>query len=85
MTYRIPVVDLEAALSDSPPAGLLDAVRAAAEQFGVVQVSNHGIEPGLIDEFGRGQAAGRGLPGGIRPTGAGGRMAGEQAIRRPPG
>jgi flavonol synthase len=53
MTYRIPVVDLEAALSDSPPAGLLDAVRAAAEQFGVVQVTNHGVEPGLIDEFGR--------------------------------
>jgi flavonol synthase len=53
MTYQIPVVDLDAALSDSPPAGLLDGVRAAVEQFGVVQVVHHGIDPGLIDEFSR--------------------------------
>ncbi len=53
MTYQIPVVDLETALSPRPPAGLLDTIRAAAEQFGVVQVTNHGVDPGLIDEFGR--------------------------------
>jgi isopenicillin N synthase-like dioxygenase len=53
MTYQIPVVDLDAALSDSPPAGLLDGVRAAVEQFGVVQVVHHGIDSGLIDEFSR--------------------------------
>lgn len=53
MTYQIPVVDLDAALSDSPPAGLVDGVRAAVEQFGVVQVVHHGVDPGLIDEFSR--------------------------------
>jgi flavonol synthase len=53
MTYQIPVVDLDAALSDSPPAGLLDGVRAAVEQFGVVQVVHHGVDAGLIDEFSR--------------------------------
>jgi flavonol synthase len=53
MTYQIPVVDLDAALSDSPPPGLVDDVRAAVEQFGVVQVVHHGVDPGLIDELGR--------------------------------
>ena len=57
MTYQIPVVDLEAALGGSPPAGVLDAVRAALEQAGIVQVINHGIDPGLVAEFG--QRAGR--------------------------
>ncbi|HTS98475.1 MAG TPA: 2OG-Fe(II) oxygenase family protein [Streptosporangiaceae bacterium] len=52
MTYRIPVVDLEAALGESPPAGVLDDVRAAIEQAGIVQVTNHGVDQGLIDEFG---------------------------------
>jgi flavonol synthase len=51
VTYQIPVVDLEAALGGSPPAGLLDAVRAALEQAGIVQVINHGIDPGLVAEF----------------------------------
>jgi hypothetical protein len=45
MIYQIPLIDLDAALRDSPPAGLLGAVRAAAEQFGVVQVINHGVDP----------------------------------------
>jgi len=53
MMYQIPVVDLDAALGDSAPAGLLEAVRAAVEQFGVVQVVRHGVDPGLIDEFSR--------------------------------
>jgi flavonol synthase len=53
MTHQIPVIDLDAALSDSPPPGLPDSVRAAVEQFGVVQVVNHGVDPGLIDEFSR--------------------------------
>jgi flavonol synthase len=51
VTYQIPVVDLAAALGDSPPAGVLDAVRAAVEQAGIVQVTNHGIDPVLIDEL----------------------------------
>jgi flavonol synthase len=51
VTYQIPVVDLAAALGDSPPAGVLDAVRAAVEQAGIVQVTNHGIDPALIDEL----------------------------------
>jgi flavonol synthase len=53
MTYQIPVIDLEGALGESAPAGSLDAVRAAVEKFGVVQVVRHGIDLGLIDEFGR--------------------------------
>ncbi len=53
MTQQIPVVDLDAALGDRAPAGLLDAVRGAVEQFGVVQVVRHGVSPGLIDEFSR--------------------------------
>ena len=51
MTYQIPVVDLDAALGSSPPAGVLDAVRAAIEQAGIVQVTNHGIDPALIAEL----------------------------------
>jgi flavonol synthase len=47
MTYQIPVVDLDTAAPD------LDTIRTAIEQFGVVQVVRHGIDPGLIDEFGR--------------------------------
>jgi len=53
MTQEIPVIDLEAALGGRPPAGVLDAVRAAAEQIGIVQVVNHGIDADLIDEFSR--------------------------------
>ena len=49
--YQIPVVDLEAALGGRPPAGVLDAVRDAVERVGIVQVANHGIDPGLIGEF----------------------------------
>jgi flavonol synthase len=51
MTYRIPVVDLDAALGGNAPPALLDQIRAAVEQFGVVQVVGHGVDPGLIDEF----------------------------------
>ena len=47
MTNQIPVVDLEAAQND------LGAVRAAVEQIGLVQVVNHGIDAGLIEEFQR--------------------------------
>jgi isopenicillin N synthase-like dioxygenase len=51
MTHQIPVIDLDAALGDSPPADLLGAVRAAIEQFGVVQVTGHGVDP--TGEFSR--------------------------------
>ena len=51
MTYQIPVVDLETALGDRPPAGVLDAVRSAVEQAGLVQVTGHGIDPALIREL----------------------------------
>jgi flavonol synthase len=51
MTYQIPVIDLQAALAGRPPE--LDAVRDGIEQVGLVQVTNHGIDPGLIEEFGR--------------------------------
>ena len=46
MAQSIPVIDL-----DGDEA--LDAVRAGAEQIGIVQVVNHGIDAGLIDEFTR--------------------------------
>jgi flavonol synthase len=51
VTYQIPVVDLETALGGSPPDEVLDAVRAAIEQVGIVQVIHHGIDPGLTSEF----------------------------------
>jgi flavonol synthase len=53
MPYQVPVVDLDEASGDSPPAGVLDSVRDAIEQVGIVQVVNHGIDPGLIGEFSR--------------------------------
>jgi isopenicillin N synthase-like dioxygenase len=51
MTYRVPVVDLEAALAGRAPE--LDAVRDAIEQVGLVQVTNHGIDAGLIEDLNR--------------------------------
>jgi isopenicillin N synthase-like dioxygenase len=51
VTYRVPVIDLEAALTSRGPE--LDAVRGAVEQVGLVQVTNHGIDASLIEEFGR--------------------------------
>ena len=53
MAEQIPVVDLEAALSERPPEGLLDAVRGAAEQIGIIQVVNHGVPEDLIADFSR--------------------------------
>src|SRR5258706_3927996 len=53
MTHQIPLVDLDPAPGDSAPAEVLGEVRAAVEQFGVVQVVHHGVDPGLIDEFSR--------------------------------
>jgi isopenicillin N synthase-like dioxygenase len=50
MTYPIPVIDLEAN-ADQPPAGVLEAVADAIEHVGIVQVTGHGILPGLIGEF----------------------------------
>ncbi len=46
MAQNIPVIDL-----DGDEA--LDTVRAGTEQIGLVQVVNHGIDAGLIDEFNR--------------------------------
>ena len=51
MTYQIPVIDLEAALAGSTPE--LDAVRDAIERVGLVQVTNHGIDPALVEELNR--------------------------------
>lgn len=53
MTGQIPVVDLELALSQSAPAELLDAVRGAAEQIGIIQVVNHGVPQELIADYSR--------------------------------
>ncbi len=46
MAQNIPVIDLDGGEA-------LDAARAGAEQIGLVQVVNHGIDAGLMDEFSR--------------------------------
>jgi isopenicillin N synthase-like dioxygenase len=50
---EIPTIDLAQALGDTAPAELLGTVRAAAEQFGIIQVVNHGVPQELIDGFHR--------------------------------
>jgi flavonol synthase len=53
MADQIPVVDLAAALGGHAPDGLLEAVREAAEQVGVIQVINHGVPADLLADYGR--------------------------------
>jgi flavonol synthase len=53
MADQIPVIDLEAALGDHAPDGLLDGVRSAAERTGVIQVVNHGVPDGLLADYDR--------------------------------
>lgn len=62
MTRKIPVVDLAAALGDESPAGVLDEVAAAGAQFGVIQVTGHGVDENLIAEFNGRVARLLGLP-----------------------
>src|SRR5579872_6616645 len=54
MTYAIPVIDLENVQ--------LDAVRAAAEELGAVQVVNHGVPDELSADLGRRMARLLALP-----------------------
>ena len=49
MTPAIPVIDLDAA--DAGDRSQLDAVRAATEVLGVVQVVNHGVPPDLAEDL----------------------------------
>lgn len=49
-----PVVDLEAALAADAPPQLLDSVRAAIEQTGIVQFVNHGVPADVVEAFHRG-------------------------------
>jgi len=51
MTYSIPVIDLEAATGADARRDLLDAVKAATEEIGIVQVVNHGVPQDLINDF----------------------------------
>jgi flavonol synthase len=51
MTYSIPVIDLGAATHGDAPKDVLDQVRAATEEIGIVQVVNHGVPQELIDDF----------------------------------
>jgi len=53
MADQIPVVDLQAALGRHPSDGLLDAVRAAAERVGVIQLVNHGADGDLLADYDR--------------------------------
>jgi hypothetical protein len=49
MAYQIPLATLRPRSRTTRRPGLLDSVRAAIEQFGVVQVINHGVDVGLIE------------------------------------
>jgi isopenicillin N synthase-like dioxygenase len=51
MTDQVPVVDLAAVLSENPPDGLLEVVRTAAEQVGVIQLVNHGVPDDLMADY----------------------------------
>lgn len=51
MADEILVVDLAAALGEHAPDGLLDAVRRAAEQTGIIQVVNHGVPDDLLADY----------------------------------
>ncbi len=53
MSDTIPVIDLQAALAEDAPAGLLRRIRDAAESIGLIQVVNHGVPPELIEDFER--------------------------------
>ena len=62
MTYSIPIIDLEAATRDDAPQQLLDQVRAATEEAGIIQVVSHGVPQRLIDDFDRRVGRLLGLP-----------------------
>jgi len=51
MTYSIPVIDLETATRADARRDLLDAVKAATQEIGIVQVVNHGVPQDLINDF----------------------------------
>ncbi len=51
MAEQIPVIDLAEALSEQAPPGVLEQVRRAAEQVGVIQVVNHGVPADLIADY----------------------------------
>src|ERR1700744_4195891 len=51
MSPVIPVIDLAAATAPDAPQELLDEIREAAEDVGVIQVVNHGVPDRLISEY----------------------------------
>jgi flavonol synthase len=60
MASAIPVIDLEAASAGDTAE--LDAIRAGTEDLGALQVINHGVPPGLIDDLNRRMARLLALP-----------------------
>jgi flavonol synthase len=51
MSSAIPVIDLAAATAPDAPQELLDEIREATEDVGVIQVVNHGVPERLISEY----------------------------------
>ena len=60
MTLAIPLIDLEAA--EGGDRAQLDAIRAATEDFGAVQVVNHGVPEELAADLSARMARLLGLP-----------------------
>ena len=53
MSNHIPVIDLGLVVDGIAPAAVLDQIRAAGENVGVIQVVNHGVPLSLITEHDR--------------------------------
>ena len=53
MSSHVPVIDLGRVVDGNAPSDVLDAIRSAGENVGVIQVVNHGVPLSLILEHDR--------------------------------